>query len=66
MHPSASRKPHANPQPEAHKDEQYNIYKVPAQDVIRNGECEKPIRRSLSDHAQYGGHSLTEAIRRTQ
>jgi len=61
-----SRKPHGNPEPEAHQDEQYNIYKVPAQDVIRNGECKEPICRSLSDHAQNGGHSLTEAIRRSQ
>jgi len=61
-----SRKPRSSAQPDEHEDEQHNIYKVPAQDVIRNRERKEPIRRSRPHRSLNGDNSLSEAIRRAQ
>ncbi len=61
-----SRKLRRDAQPYADQEEQHDIYKVPAQNVIRDGKRKERICDSRADGALSRGHCPRETIQRAQ
>ena len=66
MCPQFPWKRRRNAQTDANQNDENRICKVPAQNIIRQGEREQPVRCGGSNHTLGRRHRLREAIRRAQ
>ena len=66
MRPRMPRKLRSDVQPDAHQRNQHNIYKIAAQNVIRDGKRKERIRSSGPNSALDRRHGLRKAVHRAQ
>jgi hypothetical protein len=66
MRPRMPWKLRSDVQPDAHQRNQHNIYKVAAQNVLRDGKRKQRIRSSRTDSALDRCHHLRKAVHRAQ